>query len=445
MKYNVDKHKNQVFSEEWEKTISSYLPQNIDEQFKVSGSFKRFRGICDPIKMLIAYLGYAISNFSFLDLAIIAKTLGLGDMTDTSWRKRLLKIVPFLELIVSYLLKASVKTNIAQNAPKLRLVDATNVRLQGKEQHLERIHVSFDLNNNQIDQLKITDKHVAESFAHFSMKPGEIFMGDSAYGTVNNCAYTIKQGADFIVRINPQNFPFYNIMGERIDYKKLCPVGREKNRETRCFINEKDENGKIANTYLVRVIVGRIPKSKVKAAQKRKTAKAKKNQKKIKAETLRNAAFVFLVTSLTGENYGRDAILELYRSRWQIELLFKCFKQNLDIKTIRIASLKYARAMVCLWLIIFLITERNLIQCKITLEYLQGMPHISIWRLLKYSFNKVKSTIELPILIEQLDIEQWYRLDSHRRGKRINQNENAQKNLIPNLCISGLRESFKKK
>ena len=132
MKYNVNELKNQVFSEEWDKKISSCLPQNLDEQFKASGSFKRFRCICDAVKMLKAYLGYAFHQISFIDLAIIAKTMGLADMSDTSWRKRLLKIIPFLEIIISFMLKAFVKTNTIQDTPELMFVDATNVRLQEK-------------------------------------------------------------------------------------------------------------------------------------------------------------------------------------------------------------------------------------------------------------------------------------------------------------------------
>ena len=98
--------------------ISSYLPKNLDEQFKASGSFKRFRGICDSLKMIRAYLGYAFHQILFIDLVIIAKAMGLADMSDTSCRKRLLKIIPFL-IMVSFLLKIFVKTNTIQDAPRL--------------------------------------------------------------------------------------------------------------------------------------------------------------------------------------------------------------------------------------------------------------------------------------------------------------------------------------
>ncbi len=99
--------------------ISSYLPKNLDKQLKASGLFKRFRSICDVIKMLRAYLGYAFHQILFIDLVIIAKAMGLADMSDTSCRKRLLKIIPFLEIIVSFLLKIFVKTNTIQDAPRL--------------------------------------------------------------------------------------------------------------------------------------------------------------------------------------------------------------------------------------------------------------------------------------------------------------------------------------
>ena len=66
-------------------------------------------------------------------------------------------------------------------------------------------------------------------------------MGDAAYGTAKNCAYVIRQGADFIFRITPSNFPIYDIMGNRINRKMLLPVGKEKIKETLCLIKEKEK------------------------------------------------------------------------------------------------------------------------------------------------------------------------------------------------------------
>ena len=111
---------------------------------------------------------------------------------------------------------------------------------------------------------------------------------------MKNCAYTIKQGADFILRITPQNFPIYDINGNCIDYKTLRPVGKEQTRETRFLIKAKDKHGKIVSTYLVCIIVGRIPKSKMKAAQERKKSKVKKNNAVFKPKPYKMLALSFL-------------------------------------------------------------------------------------------------------------------------------------------------------
>lgn len=51
--------------------------------------------------------------------------------------------------------------------------------------------------------------------------------------------------------------------------------------------------------------------------------------------------------------------MALYRSRWQVELLFKRFKQNFSVTTIKAGSTNYAEAVTLLWLIIWTITERQ--------------------------------------------------------------------------------------
>ena len=436
MEYSANELKIQEFSEDWDKQILPLLPKDIDQRLKDSGCIKRFRGICNAMALIKSILFFAISKISLAQLAAITQAVGLASMSDTAWRKCLLKIIPFLDTIIQNLLNAIITIPFGKESPKVFLVDATSVRLQGKEQYLERIHVSFDLNNNRIAQLKITDKHTAESFSHFSMNPGEIFIGDAGYSYVRNFVYAIEQGADVIIRINPQNFPLYDIMGNRLKYENLMPNSKEQSTSTLCLLKY---NGKY---YKARIVIGRLPQNKIKAAQKRKSSVSSKKQKHIRPETTRNAGFVFLVTSLTGEEYGQDAILELYRARWQVELLFKCFKQKLDIRTIRIASPTYARVMIYLWLIIFIITERNLIKTQITFEELQEMHEINLWNVFTISFIRVKQILELKIPFNELPRGVWVRMASHRRKKRQYQNKFIREALLPNLKCSGLKEVF---
>ena len=436
MEYSINELKIQEFSEDWEKLILPLLPKDIEQCLKASGCIKLFRGFCNAIALIKSILFFAISKISLAQLAVITQAVGLASMSDTAWRKCLLKIIPFLNIIIQNLLNTLITVPFSKQSPSGFLVDATSVRLQGKEQYLERIHVSFDLNNNRIAQLKITDKHAAESFSYFSMKPGEIFIGDAGYSYVRNFVYAVEQGADTIIRINPQNFPLYDIMGNRLKYENLMPNSKEQSKSTLCSLKY---NGKY---YKARIVIGRLPKNKIKAAEKRKSSVSRKKQKHIRPETRRNAGFVFIVTSLTGEEYGKDAILELYRARWQVELLFKCFKQKLDIRTIRISSPSYARVMIYLWLIIFIITERDLIKIQITFEELLEMREISQWNVFTVSFIRIEQILELKIPLNEIPRVVWLRMASHRRKKRQKQNKSIREGLLPNFKCSGLKELF---
>ena len=57
---------------------------------------------------------------------------------------------------------------------------------------------------------------------------------------------------------------------------------------------------------------------------------ASKQQKPVSAESLEAAQYFFLWTSLTA-SWSRGQVLELYRSRWQIELAFKRMKSILGL------------------------------------------------------------------------------------------------------------------
>jgi len=61
-------------------------------------------------------------------------------------------------------------------------VDASVIRQEGKRQEQQRIHMCYSLNQNSMHQIKVTDKHTAESLEHFSLKKGDLVMADAGYG-----------------------------------------------------------------------------------------------------------------------------------------------------------------------------------------------------------------------------------------------------------------------
>jgi len=69
-----------------------------------------------------------------------------------------------------------------------------------------------------------------------------------------------------------------------------------------------------------------------------------------------------------GSEYFGEEILYLYKSRWQVELLFKRLKQSLSITTIKAGSTAYAETLVLLQLILWLLAERQSFLCKCFLK-----------------------------------------------------------------------------
>ena len=331
--FNKLDNKLQEVFENWNNIILPHLPQQMDEMAKRTGALYRKRGVCSCVDLLRMLFLYASSNFSFRILATAACALGISAISDTAWRKRFSKAAPFLREILHSLLSAFLPaTDISafDGVKNVLLVDASVIRQNGKQQHQQRIHLCYSLNENRMKQVKVSDQHTAESLAHFSMKKGDLVMADAGYGTAQNFIYAQEQGADVILRITPKNFCLYDAQGEKISLTALMKEAEEKHREWIDVSGYCKYKGK---TGFVRVIAHRLPDGQAAKARKRKIRKASKNQRQSQAETLFSAGWITVVTSL-GAEYSGEEILHLYRSRWQVELLFKRFKQNFSIHTL---------------------------------------------------------------------------------------------------------------
>lgn len=142
-----------------------------------------------------------------------------------------------------------------------------------------------------------------------------------------------------------------------------------------------------------------------------------------------------VITSL-GVEYGQEEIVELYRVRWQIELLFKRWKQNLNIQTIRAGKEKYAQTLLYAWLIVWIRTEHQAIQME---RYWyekeeKGKRKGDLWKLSQYSFLKIKGLLELSwSLFAEEENEAVKQYVIRKKRRRINQNEEFHRSILPSL------------
>ena len=427
----LDSKIQEVF-ENWDNKILPYLPLQMDEMAKRTGAMHRKRGVCSCVDLLRMLFLYASSNFSFRILAAAACALGISTISDTAWRKRFSKAAPFLREILHSLLSAflpAADISAFDGVKNVLLADASVIRQNGKQQHQQRIHLCYSLNENRMKQVKVSDQHTAESLAHFSMKKGDLVLADAGYGTAQNFIYAQEQGADVILRITPKNFCLYDAQGEKISLTALMKEAEEKHMEWIDGFGYCKYKGKIG---FVRIIAHRLPDGQAAKARKRKTRKASKNQRRIQAETLFSAGWITVVTSL-GAEYSGEEILHLYRSRWQVELLFKRFKQNFSIHTIKAGSSTYAETETLLWLIIWTIAERQSFQAECCLEEKRECSY-SVYEKCKITFIQVTDILRLSwSLFVDLTDKKYTRYLSKKQRWRINQNDEFHSVVLPGL------------
>ena len=427
------KEKLQEISQTWEQEILPHLPKNLENLAKKSGSFQRKRGISSAVDFLKILFLYAVSDISFRLLAAAACGLGISEISDTAWRKKCTKAVPFLhEMLHETLSSMFAPVSTEDTHRQVLLLDASIVRQTGKKQHQQRIHTCYSLNQNRIRQIQVTNHHTAESLCLFSFEKNDIVLADAGYGKAGNYACAMEQGCDVILRITPNQFSFLNADGKKVDISVLLKeMGKKENSmEWFGFCQHEKE------LYPVRLIAQKLPEEKAAQSRKRKQRKAQKNGSRIKEETLFYADYVILITSL-GAEYDREEVLYLYRSRWQVELLFKRFKQNLSIVTLRAGNTTYAEAVVLLWLLIWILTEK---QVFLTEQFLkekeeeQKRIFYSCWEMCRVAFFQIKEILCMSwSLFVDFKNEKMHRYLSPSKRRRTYQNQDFRANILPGL------------
>ena len=428
----LNKNLQEVF-EKWDKKILPFLPEGLDELAIQTGAMQRKRGIHSAIDLLKILFLYACSNFSFRILAAAACALGISNISDTAWRKHFSKSANFLHEILHSMLSSFLPPADMSAYGKIKnvlLVDASVVRQDGKQQEQQRIHTCYSLNKNRMYEVKVTDKHIAESLTHFSMGKDDLVIADAGYGTAQNYIYAQKQQADVILRITPRNFCLYNADGNKISIIKQLQEA-EKNHEEIIDIFGfcKHETEKV----FVRVIAQKLPKEEAEKVKKRKKRTALRKQNQITEDTLFCAGWVVVITSL-GIEYCGEEILYLYRSRWQVELLFKRFKQNFSVTTIKAGSTNYAETEVLLWLITWVISERQSFLAECFLAEKNKSETYSVYEKCKIIFSQIKDILCLS-WSQFIDItdERYIRYLSKRKRHRKKQNDEFHTEILPGL------------
>jgi DDE family transposase len=312
--------------EDWE-VLSSFLPQDWREKAVESHALKGLRKDKSEGNLLRTLLIHLAGGHSLRETALRARQAELADMSDVALLKRLRKSKDWLAaMCVSLFQDRGVSVGNSADF-EVRLVDGTDVKEPGKTGSLWRIHYSVRVPSLQCDFFKITaveGKGAGESLQQFPVHEGDHLIADRGYGSASGIEHVSHAGGFVLVRISPHNLVIYEKNKERFAWEKRLGEIEEscRARSWPAWIE-----GPQRRRILGRVCAVRKTNEAIELAHKRLRRRASKNGQQLKPETLLYAKYVIVFTTFAESRFDATEVLRWYRLRWQIELVFKRFKQ----------------------------------------------------------------------------------------------------------------------
>jgi len=314
--------------------LLSFLPSEWQEKAKELGALRRCRKIPDAETLLRVLLIHLAEGCSLRETAVRARKGGIISLSDVAIMDRLRMSGEWFRWMSAKLMEAwVVQQPVAVFGERwnVRVVDGTRIKEPGPTGSSWNIHYAIDLPSLLCRELELAEsKGKGESFRRFSVSPGDLMIGDRAYGVRPGIFHVVDGGGDVLVRFALSNLPLRTARGREFVLLK----------HLRRLTGTKIGDWPVELEWNDRTLPGRvcaIKKSRQAAERSRQRVRrqAQKSGSQPKPETLDAAGYTFIFTTVGKERLTRSNVLEMYRGRWQVELVFKRLKSVLGLGHLR--------------------------------------------------------------------------------------------------------------
>jgi hypothetical protein len=261
----------------------------------------------------------------------------------------------FKEAMVLFQEGLQINCDILQQFSNINLLDSTYINLPSSMQDSHRgygssykdrecktkagakLQVVFDYLNQSLSKLDIkegirSDQGYIDHLA--TIKPNELWIADLGYFVPDSFKAIKKAGAFFISRYKSDT-NIYDIETEKkidlVDY--LNNSGKE-------LIEREVFLGKEAKIR-VRLIATKLSIEQSSERRRKANKLAKSHGYKSSQKNQKLLDWSIFITNIPENKITSEAIMKIYKVRWQIELLFKLYKSNIEIENLKAKNNSY--------------------------------------------------------------------------------------------------------
>jgi hypothetical protein len=323
--------------------LLSVMPEGWEGKAKELGALVRGREIKNALELLRLVFFYLTEGKSFSGTAALLALAGSCSISKKAVFTRFQKCGEWLRWLCERIYRNNEAITEAPEwlgGRKVYAVDASDEPVHGSDKADYRLHYAIGLFDLGMKEMALTATEQGEKASNFkSFGEQDLVIGERAYCSKQGIEYLLSRKSGYLFRFGTKRFHVYTLQGRKVNvlgyFKGLPPGG----------VGEKTLYYEYEGEYKsLRFCVLR----KTKAAEGkgleslRKTRMRKYGDKELSKAQIAYNRYVILVTSIT--DAAPELLLDLYRQRWQIELVFKRLKSLFKYHEIPVHVEQSARA-----------------------------------------------------------------------------------------------------
>lgn len=191
-----------------------------------------------------------------------------------------------------------------------------------KGQAVIKLHVRWELRRGRIQGPVLTDGKASDRASPFNeepLAPGSLYIADLGYYNLDRMVSRRRSNSYTLTR--PQSHTaYFTQAGKRISIQALLPRRVGQLKEVRVWVGIKQR-------HPMRLVMLRVPEDIAEKRRKVLREEAAKKMEEVSALALELAAWLLLLTDASAQHLKAREALVLLRERWQMEWLYKLWKQ----------------------------------------------------------------------------------------------------------------------